>query len=95
MVGKVYITVQTPEGEIIERENTKLSNFNDDFFEQCKKAHFEKSPNKLISVRFEKSRYKTNPEWKKYNDFFNEGEEGYNPHEQMIFDKVVEKIWKV
>ena len=27
---------------------------------------------------------KQNPEWKKYNDFMNEGGEGYNPHEKMI-----------
>ena len=27
---------------------------------------------------------KLNPEWKKYNDFYNEGGEGYNPHQKMI-----------
>lgn len=28
--------------------------------------------------------FKINPEWKKYNDFFNEGGEGYNPHKKWI-----------
>ncbi len=31
--------------------------------------------------------FKINPEWKKYNDFFNEGGEGYNPHQKWIADE--------
>lgn len=26
-----------------------------------------------------------NTKWKTYNDHFNEGEEGYNPHDKLIF----------
>jgi len=38
--------------------------------------------------------FKLNPEWKKYNDFFNEGGEGYNPHKKWISaeEKPAEKI---
>lgn len=34
-----------------------------------------------------------NPLWKAYNDFHNEGGEGYNPHEQFVEKQRGEPLW--
>jgi hypothetical protein len=93
MNAKVYITFERA-GEVIEKLNEKLPGMNDKMFDLCKKAYVGK-PEKLISVREETDDIRKNPEYEEYKNKFNEGEEGYNPHEPFINKGKKNKFWYV
>ena len=88
------MTIQRPDGEVVEKLNPKFTGFGDFLFEEAKKA-YAKTDIKLIRVREIQKDCKRNPEWKKYNDLMNEGEEGYNPHPEFIWGNDIETIWTV
>ena len=50
-------------------------NWKRSFFEKLKKENTGE-PKKTCS--------KINPKWKQYNDLYNEGGEGFNPHEKYL-----------
>lgn len=95
MLGKVYITVRRPNGSIETKLNEKYTNWTDYLHNEAKKAWANRPEmGELISVKLIENKYKKNPEFIRYNDLYNEGEEGYNPHDPLIFDKEVTREWK-
>lgn len=93
MLGTVTMKYKTASGEIEEKVNPKFWNFTDDWYKQAKQAYKNKGM-ELLKVTLVFPVFKINPEWKNYNNIFNEGEEGYNPHNQFLPTEHKTTIWE-
>lgn len=92
-MAKVYMT-KLVNGEEVETLNEKVTNMTDILFEECKKAYAQAGI-VLLKVRMIVTDFRKNPAYESYNNFMNEGGEGYNPYDEFLSNGQKELIWKV
>lgn len=88
----VTYKIENEDGTVDIKVNTRITTFNDNFWNFCKKE-YQKLGKKLLSVEMTTQKSTLNPKYKSYNDLFNEGEEGFNPHERFIREEV-KTVWQ-
>ncbi len=82
----IIFKIQRSDGRIEQvNRSDKFPAFSQALFEQAKKAFAEKTKDILLSVSETRIfTVKTNSEWIKHNNIYNEDAEGYNPHNKYF-----------
>jgi hypothetical protein len=88
----VIYKIENEDGTVDTKVNTKITTFNDKFWDFCKKE-YQKLGKKLLSVEWTTHKSTQNPKYELYNDLYNEGGEGFNPHERFITEEV-KIVWQ-